>query len=147
MKHPVIRHLRYVAVLLGVVGLAFLYLMVIHRDFPVVKVSEITPMMNFAYVRITGTVERNAYIGRKKGKVDYLSFSLDDGSGQVRVTAYRDIAQGLVEKGLAPTKGTLVDVSGSLSVPADGNVKLRLQAEEQMKIINRKRDTGRREDA
>lgn len=126
-KKPVLRILRYAALLLGVVGLAFLYLMVTHRDLPVIKVGEITPMMNFAYVRVAGTVERDAYVVRKKGKVDYLSFSVDDGSGQLRVVAYRDVARALAEKGLVPERGTSVDVAGSLNVSAHGRIKLFLQ--------------------
>lgn len=135
-KSPVLRVLRYAALLLGVAGLAFLYLMVTHRDLPVIKVGEITPMMNFAYVRLAGVVERDAYVVRKKGKVDYISFSLDDGSGQLRVAAYRDIAQALAEKGLVPERGAFVDVTGSLSVSADGRAKLYLRAVEQLKITS-----------
>ena len=37
-------------------GLAALYLAVTHRDLPVVEVAEITPLMNYAYVRVRGEV-------------------------------------------------------------------------------------------
>lgn len=133
-KSPVLRFLRYAALALAIVGLGFLYLMVARSEVPVIKVGEITPMMNFAYVRVAGTVDRKAFIGRKKGKVDYLSFSLNDGSGQLRVAAYRNVARTLVEKNLVPKKGVIADVTGSLSVAADGRVKLYLRAAEHLRL-------------
>jgi len=123
-KRPVLRVLRYSALLLGMTGLAFLYLAVTHKELPVIRVGNITPMMNFAYVRVKGTVEKDAYIAKEKGEVQCLSFSLDDGSGQLRVAAYGNVARCLVEKDMVPKGGTLVYVAGSLNVSANGRVKL-----------------------
>ena len=136
-KAPALRLLRYAALVLGIVGLGFLYLMVAHSDIPVIEIGNITPVMNFAYVRVIGTVERNAYIRKKKGKIDYFSFSLKDGSGQLRVAAYRDIARALAEKDRIPKKGTVVDVTGSLSVAADGNIKLYVRSADHLRLTRR----------
>jgi len=127
--------LRVAALVLAVAGLVFLYLVACRRELPLVRVGDVTPLMNFAYVRVAGTVERNAYVSRKEGRVDYLSFSVDDGSGQLRVRAYGDVARRLAEKGMAPRRGMSVDVAGNLSVSGDGRIGLRLQAMEQLRFV------------
>lgn len=130
-----LRVLRYAALALAVAGLAFLILMTGGRDLPVVRVADITPLMNFAYVRIRGTVPRKAYVSRSGGKVEYLSFAVDDGSGQLRVKAYGQVARRLVESGTAPGRDASVDVSGNLGVSGDGKISLRLQAIEQLRFV------------
>ena len=85
-------------------------------------------MMNFARVRLTGTVVRSPYIVREKGQVDYLSFSVEDTSGRVRVAAQGDVARALVDGGLLPASGDGVDVTGSLRIRGQGLTKLYLQA-------------------
>ena len=61
---------------------------------------------------------------------------VDDGSGAVRVQAYREIAQALSEQKRIPREGELVDVSGSLMVSAEEDPKLRLQAAEHLRLVN-----------
>ena len=93
-------------------------------------------MMNFAKVRIIGSVERSAYIAKKEEKINYLSFLVKDDSGILRVAAYRKVARNLVEKNLVPAKGVKVDISGSLSVAAEGKIKLILQTTNQLHIVD-----------
>lgn len=133
-KSSLLVGLRRAALILGVLGLALLHLAAAHREIPVTLVETISPMMNFAHVRIVGKVPRNAYVSRKHGAVDYVSFLLDDRTGEVRVTAYHDVAKSLVEQGKVPVRGTWVDAAGTLNVAADGGVKLRLYAAEQLTI-------------
>ena len=135
-RNPILRKLRYAAFLLGIVGLFFLYMMATHKGIPVIEINEITPMMNFAHVRVIGIVERSAYIAKKAGRVNYLSFSVNDGSGALRIAAYRNVSQKLVEKNLVPPKGVKVDVSGSLSVSAEGKIKLILQTTNQLHVVD-----------
>ena len=101
------------ALLLAVIGLVFLYLMSARTEVPVILVSDITPMMNFAHVRVTGTVERAAYVSRHEGEIDYLSFSVDDGSGRLRIAAYGHVAQTLAESGRVPKRGAAVARGGA----------------------------------
>jgi len=131
-----------VALLLALGGLLLLHLMAVNREIPAVKVGAISPMMNFAYVRVKGTVERNAYVARRKGAPDYLSFYLDDGSGRLHVVAYGETAQDLVRLGPVPKRGAFADVSGSLRVAANGRVKLLLQAPQQLRIRDSKGRDG-----
>ncbi|MCE9615461.1 MAG: hypothetical protein K8T26_14415 [Lentisphaerae bacterium] len=134
-RAPVLRRLRAAALLLAFGGLAFLYLMVNRRDLPVVRVDAITPMMNFAYVRVVGRVVHEPRLSDREGSVDYCSFLVDDGSGALRVQAYRGAAHELAANGSLPHQGELVDVAGSLMVTADDTPRLRLQAVEQLRIL------------
>lgn len=140
-KAPALRYLRAAAFLLALAGLACLTLMVRHRELPVVRVASITPMMNFAYVRVVGRVVHAPYVVNRDGQVDYASFLLDDGSGTVRVQTHRKLARRLVETQSLPPEGALVDVAGSLNVSAEDEPRLRLQAQEQMRVLSA-RDGG-----
>jgi len=136
-RTPVLRLLRAAALLLSFLGLAFLYLMSAHREIPLVAVADISPFMNFARVRVAGTVTRAPYVPRRDGAVDYLFFTLDDGSGLIRVAAQDRVARRLVEGGLLPGAGSSAEASGSLSVSAEGDPKLRLHRAEDLKVAGR----------
>jgi hypothetical protein len=140
--HPFIRRLRLVAFMLATCGLACLVLMAANRDHPVIEVGRITPMMNFAYVRVVGTVIKEPYIGDHDGRVDYFSFMLDDGTGVIRVQAQGETARTLWDEQRIPDPGMLVDVAGSLHVAAGGNRSLRLQTPRQVDILTVKPPSG-----
>ena len=125
---PVVRWLRHGAWILAVAGLAGLYFMAKHRDYPVVKVAEIDSAMNFATVRVIGRVPQDAFVSKQPGRSDYLAFTVDDGSGQLRVSAYGPVAQALVKENRVPRRGDTADAVGSISVKAGEAVKLRLQS-------------------
>jgi hypothetical protein len=120
----VLRLGRIWALLLAVAGLGLLLVMSAHRELPVVNVGDVTPMMNFAYVRVCGTVERNAYVGNEDGEVGYVSFSLKDKTGRITVRAYETAAKAIAEQGLIPQKGWRVDVAGVLDVSAGRGPRL-----------------------
>ena len=123
---------KVIAVLLATVGLGLLFAAARHREPPVIQISEITPVMNFAHVRIVGAVPKRAYIG-KDG--DYVSFTVEDDSGQIRVAAYRDVARKLITSKHLPKAGDQVEVRGSLSVAADAVPKLYLKLPSHLEII------------
>jgi hypothetical protein len=127
-RPPAIRALRLAALTLAGVGLLFLYLMGRHRDTPLMTIGDITPMMNYATVRISGAVERSPYVSRRGGTVEYLSFQVDDGTGALRVSAEDDVAAELDTRQLTPQRGQHVEVTGRLTVKADGKHQLRLQS-------------------
>jgi hypothetical protein len=131
-----------IAFLLATGGLACLLMMAAHRDLPIQQVGDITPMMNFAYVRVVGTVVKAPYIGDRAGKVDYLSFMLDDGTGVIRVQAYREAARALWDERRIPDPGMLVDVAGSLRVAAEGTRNLQLQSARQVILLTVKPPSG-----
>ena len=134
VKRPLRVHaLRVAAVVLALAGLGLLYAYSTHRDIPVVRVADIQPTMNFATVRVVGTVSRNAYVFDSGSMV----FNINDGSGEIAVMGGRAQAEALENAGRLPRKGDRVDVAGSLSVNADREVRLRLMSTEQL-ILSRK---------
>lgn len=135
VKRPLrVRVLRYASLVLAVVGLVLLYLFSVNRDIPLVRVSEVTPTMNFAYVRMAGEVTRDAYIFQSGG----LVFDMKDGSGEITVMGGRAQAQALEVAGKLPQRGDRIEVTGNLSVSADQEPKLRIQSADQL-VLNRKR--------
>jgi hypothetical protein len=118
---------------LAVIGLTCLYVVSILPDLPVVPIGEITPTMNFATVRVTGKVIRRPYIGRHNGQIDYLSFPVDDGTGSLRIAAYRHVARALHMEDRIPAQGNNVDVTGNLRISQGGRIVLYLHSAEQLR--------------
>ncbi len=138
VKRPLrVRVLQIASLVLALAGLVLLYLYSVHRDIPMVKVADIKPTMNFAYVRIAGDVSRDAYVFDSGGVV----FNLNDGSGEIAVMGGRAQAEALENAGRLPRRGDRVEVAGSLSVSADQEVKLRMQSADQL-ILRRKRSAS-----
>lgn len=138
VKRPLrVRVLRLASVILAFAGLVLLYLYSINRDIPVVKVSDIAPTMNFAYVRIAGEVTRDAYVFKSGGFI----FNIDDGSGEIAVMGGRAQADALDADGRLPRHGDYVEVTGSLSVSADQEVRLRMQSADQL-VLRRQRQAS-----
>jgi DNA/RNA endonuclease YhcR with UshA esterase domain len=135
VKRPLrVRVLQYASLVLAVAGLVLLYLFSVNRDIPLVRVSDIAPTMNFAYVRMAGEVTRDAYVFQSGG----LVFDIKDGSGEITVMGGRAQAQALEAAGKLPRRGDRIEVTGSLSISADQEPKLRIQSADQL-ILNRKR--------
>ena len=135
VKRPLkIRVLRYASLILAVAGLFLLYQYSVNRDIPLVRIADITPTMNFAYVRMAGEVTRDAYVFESGGIV----FDMKDGSGEITVMGGRAQAQALESAGKLPQRGDRIEVAGSLSVSAEQEPRLRIQATDQL-ILNRKR--------
>lgn len=132
---PAVRLLRAGAVSLATAGLALLYLAARTRGLPEASAGTLSPRMNQAAVRMSGLVVSQPHVGRERGAVDYLSFRIHDGSGAVRVQAFDRVARDLVARAPLPAKGQRVAVTGNLSVPADGETKLRLRAVRDLEVM------------
>jgi DNA/RNA endonuclease YhcR with UshA esterase domain len=137
-KRLSLRVFRWTSVLLATVGLALLYAMAVHRDLPLVKVGEIRPTMNFAFVRIAGRVVDDTRIFRDDERINSLRFTVEDESGVIDVIAYRQQAAALVEAGLLPRHGDVVEVAGSLGIAAEEEAVLRLQSPAQVRLTREK---------
>ncbi|MDD4735039.1 MAG: OB-fold nucleic acid binding domain-containing protein [Kiritimatiellae bacterium] len=134
-KRLSVRATRYAAIFLSVVGLGLLYWMAISQKIPLIKIGDITPTMNFAYVRIEGTVTSDTRIFKESGLVRSLRFDIHDDTGEIPVTAYQTQARELIEKGLVPRPGDHISVAGSLSVAADDRILLRIQVADQVSLV------------
>jgi len=136
-RSGMLKVMRRAALILGLAGLALLYVAASHSTIPVMPIENITPMMNFAHVRVVGEVARRPFISRKRGEVDYLSFLVTDRGNELRVTANRDVARTLVERKAVPEKGAWVDVAGTLNISGGGRKKLRLYTADMLTIKGR----------
>ena len=139
VRSPVIRRLRWWAVCLALLGLVILYRLPASGEVPVRKIGRITSLMNFGRVRVAGEVQRKAYIGRDDGQVDYLSFIVADGSGELQVRAYGDVARKLSEAARVPQRGDRVTVTGRLRVTAGKPPRLVLEAVAHMQVESEER--------
>jgi hypothetical protein len=131
---PALKLLRIGAALLASLGLLLLYTFSMTRPIPTVDIAELVPMMNYAVVRLTGTVATKPYVSRSdSGKADYLAFTLKNDNGRkVRVQAYNAVAQDLDNSKLPLTAGTEYHASGQLQVSADGTARLRIRRMEDL---------------
>ncbi|MFC1462162.1 hypothetical protein ACFLQU_01025 [Verrucomicrobiota bacterium] len=133
-ENRAVRALQWASVLLAVVGLVCLYFAAACKELPTVPIGEITPVMNFARIHLRGTVARPPYVALENGKVNYLSFQIDDASGRARVAARDNVAQALVDRGLVPQSGAAIDVTGSLRISYRAPPKLYLQSADHLVV-------------
>jgi DNA/RNA endonuclease YhcR with UshA esterase domain len=125
-----IRAIKIVATLLATVGLGALWLAARHAEIPLVRVSQIEATMNMAYVRLDGRCTRSPSYDPESG---YLSFWIEDGSGELYVSAYRAETRQIVEGGRVPALGDRVEVAGTLRV-REGFPSLTIRSPEQLSI-------------
>ncbi len=111
-----LRVFQYGAAALALCGLFLLWVSARSADIPVVRVQDVGSAMNWAYVKMRGTVVRQPAYDAGSG---YLRFWLDDGSGEIMVAAYRNESRALIEAGRAPTIGDVVTVEGTLKIQED----------------------------
>jgi DNA/RNA endonuclease YhcR with UshA esterase domain len=81
-----------------------------------IRVADIRSNMDWAYVRVLGVVTRHPSHEPSSGQ---LAFWLDDGTGEIRVTAYRPVSDRLLEAPQLPAMGDLVRVEGTLRLRED----------------------------
>lgn len=108
-----VRAVKLAALLLATVGLLALWWLARRMDIPTVSAASALGTMNMAYVRVEGRVTRSLSYDPTSG---YLAFWLDDGTGEVRVSSYRDVTQALLAAGKVPALGDAVTVAGTLRI-------------------------------
>lgn len=123
-----VRILRPASVCLALVGLVFLYVAAARTDPPAVSIGNVNPTMNFARVRMRGTMTRAPYVSRDNGEIDYLSFQMDDATGRLRVAVRGKVAAAIVSRAPLPRPGARVDVVGNLRFSSRGRPKLYVQS-------------------
>lgn len=116
-SQPAIRLVKITALLLATAGLALLWLAAAKDLPPLVRITDISPPMNFAQVRIEGTVAERPRIRHDNNS---LSFLVSDGSSRLRVYADGKTAMALAANGKTLLAGSSITVSGSLKVKANG---------------------------
>lgn len=128
---------KYGALAVAFLGLILLYLAVRVVKIPVVKVEDITETMNFAYVRVVGTVDRvNIYEGGG------LYLTVDDGTGSISVKAYGKVTEEIMRTDNPPEVGDRIDVGGTLNITEDKKALL-IQTPDRVKVIPREEWMGK----
>lgn len=130
---------RWLALLLGTVGLALLYIAARQQTPEFIRIADIQPGMNFAQVQLRGTVHGAPAIYHVSNRVDYVSFTLNDGSGGLTVFASGPLAVRLTERNTLPAKGDQIQVRGALTLSRRGIMKLRLMSESQLQTYETQR--------
>jgi len=125
-----VRAVKLAAILLATVGLLALWWMARRMDIPTISAADALGTMNMAYVRVQGRVTRSLSYDPVSA---YLAFWLDDGTGEVRVSSYRDVTQTLLAAGKIPALGDEVTVAGTLRIRED-YVALTLNAAEHLAL-------------
>lgn len=131
-RSPMMRAIRWIALLLATAGLLCLYVAARHHDPPTIQIDTITPVMNFAHVSLAGRIPRKPYISADR---NYVSFLLDDTTGTIRVAAYRNIAHALLSNNTLPESGNRVTVRGTLNLSAHDMPKLYLRNRDHLQIV------------
>lgn len=99
--------LRLASVLSAVAGLGLLWSLAIHTPAPCLRVADIAPSMNHAYVGIRGTVVNHTD----------TSFDLDDGTGHLTVMVPKN-GTGI------PSAGAVLRATGTLYLVANRPARL-----------------------
>jgi len=134
VKRPLrVRVLQNLSLLLAFAGLILLYLYSVNRGIPLVRAGELSPTMNFATVRLSGNVTRDAYLFKSGGVV----FDVDDGSAVIAVMGGRAQADALKAENRLPRRGDRIEVVGRLSISAEREPTLRLQSVDQLRLSRR----------
>lgn len=111
-----LRALKFGAIALATVGLVVLGFVASGVEAPLVQAGQVSASMNLAYVRLSGRCTRGPSYDAQS---ETLSFYLDDGTGEVRIVAYRAEARELATDARVPAVGDAVDVEGTLRVQPD----------------------------
>jgi len=125
-----IRTVKIIAVILASVGLAALWFAATRAEIPLVQIGQAGATMNMAYVRIEGRCTRAPSYDPDG---EYLSFSIEDETGEIRISAYRAETRQIVEEKRTPALGDWVEVAGTLRVREDF-LSLTINVPEQLKI-------------
>lgn len=112
-----VSRLKYLSLLLSVIGVAVLLVAAQGAQAPLVKVSDVygNYLMNYAVVRINGTVTTVPYVSQTGGKLS-ITFTVDDGTGGMDVRVYSPLADDMIKKGLVPFPGDNVTAEVQLRV-------------------------------
>jgi DNA/RNA endonuclease YhcR with UshA esterase domain len=107
---------KYFALCLATMGLLGLWWLASRTEIPHLTVAEIEGMMNMAFVWVDGRITRNITYDPTS---QYLGFWVDDGTGEIYISAYRATTQKLLEADIIPALGDEVSIAGTLRIRED----------------------------
>ena len=146
-KRLSIRIFKVISVLISTLGLAMLLFYARHVKTAEVSIKELTPLSNFAHVRIIGYAEKDA-VPNQWGSISFNVIQYFDKNGNlvtdknkfsncerqsIRVTAYKKIAEQIKDDD-KPRQGEEVEVEGQVRVQQEVP-SLLINAPEHLKAI------------
>lgn len=126
-----LRAVKWTAILLATAGLFFLWIAATRAPLPRISVQQATSTMNFAYVEIAGRVVRRPIYNPDSR---FLSFAVDDGTGLMRVWAFRDVVEKLRAMQRIPGLGDSVIIAGTLRARED-DISLTLNVPDHLDVL------------
>jgi DNA/RNA endonuclease YhcR with UshA esterase domain len=132
IKHRLsLKLFKYGSIWMAIVGVVVLYLVTTKViSVPVVKVAEITEAMNFANVRVSGSVVE-VKPPTKKGM---FNFTIDDGTGELKITSFGNITKDLERLDRFPKFADEIEALGAIKVSDQYGNSLQLQSAQNLKI-------------
>lgn len=134
-KRISLRALRYLSLLVAIAGVVCLHLMAMYRDIPTVTIGDISPAMNFGYKRVIARVSQPLRYYRDGEKITGCMFAMEDDTGELRVRAFRPVAEELARRGITLRKGDRISVAGTLQVMED-TPRMLLQSPDQLEVLD-----------
>jgi DNA/RNA endonuclease YhcR with UshA esterase domain/uncharacterized protein YdeI (BOF family) len=119
---------KWGSLLLAIAGVVALIISASRLAVPQVTIGELNATTNLAYVQVSGTVSSTP---RFDSATNFLSFHLDDGTGDLTVNAYRSETQFLISNSLTPQLGDRITLEGTLRLRED-SISLTLAAPERV---------------
>lgn len=112
-----VSRLKYLSLLISIIGVAVLLVAAQTAQAPLIKVNDVygSYLMNYAVVRINGTVVSVPYVSDSGGRIS-ITFTVDDGTGQIDVRVYSPLAEEMIAKNLVPFPGDNVTAEVQLRV-------------------------------
>jgi DNA/RNA endonuclease YhcR with UshA esterase domain len=111
-----LRLLQYAALIIAIGGLAALVYAARWSAVPHFNIGDVGATQNLAYVEISGLVVQPP---KYNPEAQSLSFRVDDGTGDLLVSAFRAETTALIALGRVPAVGDRVTVQGTLRVRED----------------------------
>ena len=105
--------LRWASLALAAAGVAVLLILAGGSRVPAMRIGDLAPAMNWAYLRVEGTVSRQPAVDPESGA---LKLWLRDETGEILAMAYRAEAEALQAAGRVPVMGDGLALEGTLRV-------------------------------
>lgn len=107
---------KWGSLLLALAGVTALIISASRTAVPQVTLGQLNATANLAYVRVSGTVSTTP---RYDSATNFLSFHLDDGTGDLIVNSYRAETQSLITNNQLPQLGDRLTLEGTLRLRED----------------------------
>ncbi len=110
-----IKAIYAVALTLIIVASAYSFFAFAESEVPVSKIGDLGITQNYNFVHIRGTVVNYPKAYESNYGITQVSFTVDDGTGQITVKLYRDQIQRMEQEKKVPAIGDTVDAQGTFS--------------------------------